>query len=721
MKITSFNRNFLGIAVTVIASGSFCAAHAQDVWGTTPLGPNIPKPQAVTAPIKKKLETRLKTYPVSGPKLSFVENGTARAAIVHPQNANSSEKAAAAVLQQVFREMSGTTLPMVADNALNAANYATLISVGNTTLAQQQKISAEELGKDGYRLQTAGNTLFIIGKDDNPATPRMVGGRSIEANGTRNGAYALLERHFGCRWLWPGQAGGEIFPAQKTITLNPLHETDQPALAQRGIRNYYPEKGGSSSGRRQQQAALTPLGKSYTQFVRKATKSGEWFQAMRLGTSMELNVGHSYGDYWQKYKDTHPEWFALQADGTRNQDRIPAQSVRAQLCVSNESLIQHVAAEAIRKFDENPELETVSIAPNDGSYPSFCLCEVCRRLDPPGGDPASFSIIDNTGKATRITYVSLTDRYTLFHRKVGEIVAQKYPHKKLGTYAYSTYSSPPHYARLTPNIIISYVGLSYFNEDQRKLDRESWDAWANVASEIQLRPNALLGGYGIPAVFTRKLSEDIKHAYQTGMIGADFDTLTHDWAGRGLNYYVLAKLLWDPSQDLDAIIKDYCDAGFGPASTTIQNYFAALEQLTDKTAQAAADASRTEDGISGVRGIVTLIGRNYTDEAIDNLQAILDKAKEDATGNPAVLKRIEFLEQGLRFARVEAGWYRAYTAPATPEKKQKVTDALNRRWSVMEDIYENHFYAQSIISTYYRLGGMAREYDWAPAVQKQAQ
>jgi hypothetical protein len=345
------------------------------------------------------------------------------------------------------------------------------------------------------------------------------------------------------------------------------------------------------------------------------------------------------------------------------------------------------------------------------------LCEPCRRLDPPGGDPASFSIIDSTGKASRINYVSLSDRYTLFNSKVGEIVAKKYPNKKLGTFAYSTYSSPPHYAKLSPNIIISYVGLSYFNEDQRKLDRQSWDAWSTVAKEIQLRPNALLGAYGIPAVFTTKMADDIKHAYQTGMIGADFDSLTHDWAGRGLNYYVLAKLLWDPSQDVEALIKDYCDAGFGPAAPSIRSYFTALEALTDKTAQAAADASRTEDGITGVRGIVTLVGRNYTDEAIDKLQAILNQGKQQVAGNADVLKRIEFLEQGLRYARVEAGWYRAHYAPASPEKRQNVLNALDRRWEVLEDIYEKHFYAQSIISTYYRLGSMAREYDWKPAAK----
>ena len=75
-----------------------------------------------------------------------------------------------------------------------------------------------------------GKTLFIVGNDQ---------GKGFAVNGTRNGAYALLERHFGYRWLWPG-ADGEVFDRQPLLTLSPLNEQDEPALPIRGMRNYYP-------------------------------------------------------------------------------------------------------------------------------------------------------------------------------------------------------------------------------------------------------------------------------------------------------------------------------------------------------------------------------------------------------------------------------------------------------------------------------------------------
>jgi hypothetical protein len=539
----------------------------------------------------------------------------------------------------------------------------------------------------------------------------------IQANGTRNGAYSLLERHFGCRWLWPAEAGGEVLPNQKTLTLQPINESDEPAIAQRGIRNYYPENGANAYGRRQQQGVMPLLHRSYSDFLKKAANSGAWFDAMKLGQSIELNLGHSYGDYWKKYGETHPEYFALQADGTRNQVRLGASSAsRAHLDVSNPELIQHIADEAIAAFDADPKLTSFSIAPNDGSYPSFCLCEVCRRLDPPNGDPVSFSIVDKTGKASRIDYVSLSDRYVLFYSQIANIVAKKYLNKLLGAYAYSVYSSPPLYAILAPNVSLSYVGLSYFNDAQRQDDLHSWDLWARAANQLQLRPNALLGNYGIAANYAHKLGADIKHAYQTGMIGTDFDSLTHDWAARGLNDYVLAKLLWDPSQDIDALIKDYCDTGFGAASPSIQKYFSRLEDLTNEDAKAASAMSRAEDAIDpqSQKGMLLVLSKTYTPEKLDELQSILDDAKKKAAGDAEITKRIEFLAQAIRYAKVDTAFLRVYFSPASPDKKQRVLDALDARQKVLLDIYDNHFYAQSPFAVLYREGSMFKEYDWEP-------
>jgi hypothetical protein len=217
-------------------------------------------------------------------------------------------------------------------------------------------------------------------------------------------------------------------------------------------------------------------------------------------------------------------------------------------------------------------------------------------------------------------------------------------------------------------------------------------------------------------VFAHKLGQDIKHAYQTGMIGTDFDSLQHDWASRGLNYYVLAKLLWDPSQNVDSLIKDYCDKGFGTASPDIQKYFSLLETLTDEVAQNAADNSRTEDAINpnSVRGMLSLVVKTYTPEKLATLQSILNDAKKQATDDSAVLNRIHFLEQGLHYAEAETNWLNAYFAPASPDKKQKVIDALDQRLAVFTDIYDNHFYAQGFVAPLYREASMFKEYGWEP-------
>jgi hypothetical protein len=704
----------------------------RDNWGLTPLGPKVQKPQWKRAPIKRELKTNFKSLPATGQPLALASNGKANAVLVLAQKPNASEQQAAQLLQRVFAEISGAKPAIVSEDKANekipidGQSYETLISIGDTQFAKAAGINADDLKLDGYRLQTRGNTLFLVGRDSSPmldkaGKPVTSGGTGpthyVQANGTRNGAYALLERHFGCRWLWPSEAGGEVLPKRNTLTLPPINESDEPAIAQRGIRNYYPENRTNAYGRRQQQSVLPLLNRSYSEFLKKAKNSGDWFDAMKLGQSFELNLGHSYGDYWKQFGETHREYFALQADGTRNQVRLGESSAsRAHLDVSNPELIQHIAEEAIAKFDADPNLTSVSIAPNDGSYPSFCLCEVCRRLDPPNGDPVSFSIVDQTGEASRIQYVSLSDRYVLFYSKIAEIVAKKHPGRLLGAYAYSTYSSPPLYAKLPSNVVISYVGLSYFNDAQRNHDLQSWDQWSQMVEQLQLRPNALLGNYGIAANYAHKLGADIKHTYQTGMIGTDFDALTHDWAARGLNDYVLAKLLWDPSQDIDVLIADYCDAGFGPASPAIQKYFARLEELTNAVAKAAADSSRTEDGIdpNSRNGGLLLLSKIYTPEKLAELQSILDDAKKQAGQNEAVLKRIEFLEQAIRYANAETNWLRAYFAPASPDKKRNVLEALEARHAVLVDIYDRHFYAQSPFSVMYREASMFKEYDWQP-------
>lgn len=682
-------------------------------WGLQPLGPNVPPLEVKPAEKKRSLQTRLKVVPASGEKLTLAQDNRPLATLVVPaaSSTKDSSRLAAGVLQEAWEKISGAKLPIVTEDKLSATAAAgTLVSLGDTELAKKAGISAAGLQAEGYRLQTQGKTLFIVGNDQ---------GKGFAVNGTRNGAYALLERHFGYRWLWPG-ADGEVFERQPLLTLSPLNEQDEPALPIRGMRNYYPT---TRAPHAQHTNGLMRLNRETPTLISKGKDSSHWFDAMALGRSTVYSYGHAYDEMWEKYGKTHPEYFALQPNGSRDQEAARS-AHRSRLDVSNDELIKTIAADIIAKFKEEPNRESASISPNDGGPAGFCMCEVCRRLDPPNAPKITLNLGDGHRGAE---YVSLTDRYVTFYAKIAEIVGKEFPDRVLGSYAYSAYRTPPLYAKLPPNVLVGFVGLSYFNEEQRQENLRDWDAWTRAANRLLLRPNALIAGHGLPAFYARKLGADVKHCYETGMMATDFDSVMHNWAGQGINYYVLAKLLWDPSQDVDALIKDYTDKGFGKASPTIQRYFTALEELTNQAAAPDKASANEEDAISRSAFYSSLykLTQHYTPEKIDNLQNLINQAKTEAAGDQTVLKRITFLEQGLRYAKAEIEPLRLFMEFRTdrpdnknPEKRQEILRLLQARQAVFQDIYDNHFYAQNVLYPLHRETSMWRGYGWNPGNEK---
>jgi hypothetical protein len=708
----SFKVTFTVMLITLGCIYPASQSFAQSTWGTTPLGPNVPPLKWTPAEIKRPLQTHFKSFPATGEKLIVANDGKPLATIVISLHASDSSQEAAAVLQKTFQEISGAKLPLITDNKLNPASQETYISLGDTALSRKANIKASDLLAGGYRIKTQEKVLFIVGNDV---------GSGMPANGTRNGVYALLENHLGCRWLWPGELGA-VLPHESTLTLNPINEQDEPALPVRGMRNFYPEQKDNLNKLHVQ--GLQRLNRNSDDFLKKTSGSNDWLDSVQLGKSAHYSYGHGFNDYWNKYGESHPEFFALQPDGTRDQGKIGGPHAdRARLDVANEGLIETVAANAIQRFKDNPNLSSVSISPNDGGPQGFDMSEADRKLDPPNAPKITLNLGKGHGNSE---YVSLSDRYVTFYAKVAAIVGKQFPDKLLGSYAYSAYRTPPLYAKLPSNVLVGFVGLNYFNDAQRQTDLESWDGWTRAASHLLLRPNALIGGHGFPAVYTHKLGADIKHCYQTGMMATDFDSIMHNWAGNGLDYYVLAKLLWDPSQNVDDIVKDYCDKGFGKASPAVQKYFSALEDLTDEVAADPADAEHEEEALSGnsFYTLLSVLSRHYTDAKLDHLQSLLDDAKTQAAGDATVLRRIEFLEQGIRYARAEVAPVRLFIQMRTDSKthtdanKQKLLELLKNRQKVFQDIFDNHFYAQDVLYPLYRETSMWREYGWNPGNEK---
>jgi hypothetical protein len=432
---------------------------------------------------------------------------------------------------------------------------------------------------------------------------------------------------------------------------------------------------------------------------------------------MNLNSGHAFGHLWEKHHKEHPDWFALQFDGTRDQSRNPE---RARLCKSNPDLIAAIARDKIEQLNRNGRLLGASLSPNDGSVNSFCTCPKCEALDAPDAPKVTLWGIGKDGKRVGIPHPSLTDRMVWFWNAIAEQVAKAHPDRLLTVDAYSIYSTPPVKRELHPNLIVRFVPASYLDETRRRDAVRDWDAWAKAAKRIFYRPNLLLQGrrQGTPLVYVHKFAEDFRRFAHNRMMGTDFDACAHYWAAHGLNYYVVARLNWDPDAKVDAIVDDYCRAGFGPAAKTVRAYFDRLEAITNEIAakQATRREQLTAEQLAEERKkevVFNVAGHPYAQAVLDELGGLLKKAREEAAGDAIVRRRIEFLEVAVRWMRVESRSHAMLVARDTADRVA-AKRLLDERRALMREIFEQHHLALNVAMLSWGEDGGWKALGWKP-------
>ena len=268
-------------------------------------------------------------------------------------------------------------------------------------------------------------------------------------------------------------------------------------------------------------------------------------------------------------------------------------------------------------------------------------------------------------------HVSLTDRTVYFWNAIAEQVAKVHPNKLLVVDAYSAYAAPPVERKLHPNLVVRFSPLSYHSEEYRQESLRDWDGWSKAAKRMYFRPNLMLLGRreGLPLLYVHKFGQDFRYLASHGMMGTDFDACCHHWATQGLNYYVVARLHWNPEQDVDALVDDYCQAGFGPAAKSVRRYFDRLEALLNESAAKQGKATAA-----------------FSPEALAGLRKELDQARKEAGSDPVVAKRLAFLELGLRWTEIEAKAHAFLSDPKADKDAAKRT--LDERFTLMKQAFQ---------------------------------
>ena len=380
-----------------------------------------------------------------------------------------------------------------------------------------------KLDQDGFILQGLDAKTFVI-----------AGGSE---QGIEFGVYDFLERYLGVRWLMPGEMGEDV-PAHATLDIPAQKVLEEPVYLSRRLGP------GSVLGR----GADNP--------------NGEW--AVHNRAVWRVMANHNLLNIFppKDYAKTHPEFYAF-LGGKR---AIPQQgNVRWQPNFSAPDIVDEGAGQVEKYFQEHPDATSYSLAMNDAG----------------GFDQSPESLARRNGKKNSQKYEDVSDDYFLWANAVAQKVLLKYPGKWFGTLAYRELTDPPKAEIGVNDHIIPFMTqerLRWIDPELRKIDQENTEKWAAVAKNLGWYDYVYGSWYFVPREWPHTMQEYLSWG-AAHHVRFYISELYPNW-GEGPKGWILAKLLWNPNQDVDALLDDwYTHAAGEAAAPKLREYFAIWEKF----------------------------------------------------------------------------------------------------------------------------------------------
>jgi len=565
----------------------------------------------------------------------IVRDGRPTVRIVLPEKPSKTVLFAAGELQRYIESISGAKVPIAPE--IKPGNGLEM-HVGPTSTARNLMPG---------RIAGAPEGIFVR---VDPARVILCGGSD---RGTLYAVYRFLEQCLGCRWLAPDV---EHIPRRTTLTVQSLSIAEVPAFDLRLFVARIPNL----------RAWGMKIGMNgfYTRDDVAVTGGGYYLPK-------EVSGCHAYSRIIpsEKYFESHPEWFPL-IEGKR----VPTTPHGPQLCLTAPGLADEFARNVVRLFDDDPDLKIVSISPNDDR--GWCECAACRALD----EKLCGSRTTNQGLAEERPFRG--DRVFWFANQAARRVAKKHPTAMLLELAYINYAEPPDSVTPAPNVIpwlCHYAPADYSRaiNDPDSLPNRQFNQllrrWVKVA------PRLLFYSYvsksmwwRLPRPVMHNFAADIKYLHSLGVHRYYCQSTLRDWPLDGPLYYVIAKLLWDPSQDPDAIAADWIRHMFGPAAPAMTEFYRAVEQAVRNTGKPYSDNPPRD-----VPGL-------YDPPELERALQLLDRAAELARKDPATAERVKKVADVFRYGFhmircIEAA--RAFRAHHTRANMHKALDEGRRALS----------------------------------------
>ncbi len=493
----------------------------------------------------------------------------------------------------------------------------TTVYVGPCEASREAGLSVDGLKRDGFHRGVVDGDLYLLGRDTDERHRPL--SHDLVERATLFAVYDFLEDVCGVRFIKAG-AFGEVIPRIDRLEVTREMVTDAPFFVDRsmfpaaGLHHYeYPDADLHTS---------------------EVLPRQEWLLKMRYGTKKIASGCHSshYLNFDERFAEEHPEWFALLPNGERAID-TPRGSY---LCYSQPGVIQTFIEDARAYFTGQPPesrgLESWNrvtngdefmVDPHD-SYP-YCQCEDCQRVLEADPDQAFSDVIFPAVAKVAEGVSDIEGAY-------------------ISTLAYGPKRQPPKMT-LPENVRVRLCVSGPLHHsmpgtrDKQMEMIKTWSERMDGSLVLWLYINAARPGRtiaGVPEVRPHAIAEFIR-AMKPYVKGAFFENEAVAETYRMLDEYVLLKLLWDPDQDVDALMDDYFTSFYGPAAEPIEQMYARLEELWREVYTLyGGDVPRFASRVD-------LWERVYTEDVLAELDALVEEAEKLAEGDEAYQWRVAMI------------------------------------------------------------------------------
>ncbi len=567
------------------------------------------------------------TAPEASESVVIVKNGLPNAAIILPENPLQVVNESALELQKYIKSSTDADIKIFHEKEAPAG--ISKIYLGNCQATLQAGISPSNFLPNEFRIKTLNNNLYLFG-DDSAGPPFGILHNNRTRVGTLFAVYEFLEKQLGILWLWPGEIG-EVVPHRMNVSIEACDVHGTPIF----IHTRWRDGGWVINGKA---GWVSP--KARDKFFEEQSR---WLRRHRFAMGINLDMKHSFSEWWPTYHLNRKEIFNLLPDNTRRPDPLGSNTGDSRfvsMCVSN-PILHRMVIEKWKREIENSKIIELHIDVSENDTPGKCTCTECLMWDDfPGAtinELRKVAANEAFQKGDEKWYQhlgSLSDRYAKFFLSIQKLAEGEFPETVVMGLAYLNYLEAPIHTTLNDKIIIGVVPtvrIPWTIEQSRK-NRTQWDGWRATGARLLLRPNWMLEGHNMPVMFARELGDDFRYFASRGMIGTDFDSLTGQYGTQGPNLYMLARLHSDPEKPVENVLMEYFSA-FGKASDIVRKYFTYWEKINHSIKEKAKDLYWAHF----YRQSIHIYTRDVIQKGFDMLKA----AQEIADDDPFITRRMQ--------------------------------------------------------------------------------